>query len=80
MARVAQDFIWEVSLALSKAYEAAEKKMADAVGAASTSGKEALDALKKMIVGIYHPEGAQGESPENITRSLWCGQCSHTTA
>ncbi len=57
-----QDFIWEVSLALSKAYDAAEKKMADSVGAASTSGKEALDALKKKIVGIYHPEGAEGEA------------------
>ena len=48
-----QDFIWEVSLALSKAYEAVEKQTKEEVGAASAA--ELLTSLNKKVLDIYFP-------------------------
>ncbi|GAX75677.1 hypothetical protein CEUSTIGMA_g3120.t1 [Chlamydomonas eustigma] len=57
-----QDFVWEVSLALSKAYEARDKKVKEAQAAVKAS--ELVEGLKKKIVDIYHPPPPEeGEEP-----------------
>eukprot|EP00195_Chlamydomonas_chlamydogama_P012815 CAMPEP_0202892798 /NCGR_PEP_ID=MMETSP1392-20130828/2487_1 /ASSEMBLY_ACC=CAM_ASM_000868 /TAXON_ID=225041 /ORGANISM="Chlamydomonas chlamydogama, Strain SAG 11-48b" /LENGTH=389 /DNA_ID=CAMNT_0049576889 /DNA_START=171 /DNA_END=1336 /DNA_ORIENTATION=+ len=48
-----QDFIWEVSLALGKAYDKVEKKFLEEQQ--GKSAKEDIAALKKRILEIYHP-------------------------